>query len=337
MTHRTEIVAELAQGFEGRPEVARLLLLAAARAGASAAKFQLVYADELATADYVHHGLFRSLEMTDDVWESLVNLGSKEGIGVWFDIFGERSLALSERLGAGAVKLHGSDTANEGLLAAVARSGVPRVILGAGGGHLDEIETALQVLCCKRVVVMLGFQGYPTADSDNQILRVRALADRFAGDPRVSVGFADHAATVTPGTLLPAALAMGAGALMVEKHLSLGRVLRLEDHESALGPDEFEQFCVAVRACDALLGGCASRNDFGMSESERAYRLKIRRHVVAARDLTAGQSVTPDDVILRRSSSEHALRDLASVYGRRVCRAVMRLQPLTDADLEQLP
>jgi N,N'-diacetyllegionaminate synthase len=63
-----EIIAELAQGFEGRPEQARLLMKAAASAGADAAKYQLVYADELATPDYKYYDLFRSLEMPDDVW-----------------------------------------------------------------------------------------------------------------------------------------------------------------------------------------------------------------------------------------------------------------------------
>ena len=51
---KLEIIAELAQGFEGRPDQARLLVKAAAAAGADAAKLQLVYADELATPDYKH-------------------------------------------------------------------------------------------------------------------------------------------------------------------------------------------------------------------------------------------------------------------------------------------
>ncbi|NCV89142.1 MAG: hypothetical protein EBW19_02930, partial [Betaproteobacteria bacterium] len=41
-----KIIAEAAQGFEGDPLLARLLVRAAARAGADAVKFQLVYADE---------------------------------------------------------------------------------------------------------------------------------------------------------------------------------------------------------------------------------------------------------------------------------------------------
>ena len=40
---KVKIVAEIAQGFEGQPEQAHLLLKAASKAGADAAKFQLVY------------------------------------------------------------------------------------------------------------------------------------------------------------------------------------------------------------------------------------------------------------------------------------------------------
>ena len=60
---KIEIVAELAQGFEGCAKQAKLLIKAAAKAGADAAKFQLVYADELATEDYEYYNLFSSLEM----------------------------------------------------------------------------------------------------------------------------------------------------------------------------------------------------------------------------------------------------------------------------------
>src|SRR5687767_1646246 len=65
------IIAELAQGYEGKPQQAMALLDAAAQAGADAAKFQLVYAEELATPDYQHFALFKKLEMADDVWAEL--------------------------------------------------------------------------------------------------------------------------------------------------------------------------------------------------------------------------------------------------------------------------
>jgi len=44
-----EIIAEIAQGYEGNSTLALMLAKAAVRSGADAVKFQLVYADELAT------------------------------------------------------------------------------------------------------------------------------------------------------------------------------------------------------------------------------------------------------------------------------------------------
>jgi len=62
------IIAEAAQGFEGDPLLARLLVQAAARAGADAVKFQLVYADEIATPEYKYYDLFKKLEMPATCW-----------------------------------------------------------------------------------------------------------------------------------------------------------------------------------------------------------------------------------------------------------------------------
>ena len=50
--NKIKIIAEIAQGFEGNSIYSELFVKAAAASGADALKFQLVYADELATPDY---------------------------------------------------------------------------------------------------------------------------------------------------------------------------------------------------------------------------------------------------------------------------------------------
>src|SRR5438477_12310194 len=120
-----EIIAELAQGYEGRVEQARLLIKAAAAAGAHAAKCQLVYADELATPDYKYYQLFRSLEMDDAVWAGLARYAAELGVQFYLDVFGTRSLRLAEQIGVRTVKLHGTDIANVGFLRHIAESSVP--------------------------------------------------------------------------------------------------------------------------------------------------------------------------------------------------------------------
>jgi N,N'-diacetyllegionaminate synthase len=330
-----EVIAELAQGFEGRPEQARLLMKAAATAGAHAAKYQLVYADELATPDYKYYGLFRSLEMADDVWAGLASYAKELGTRLYVDIFGARSLALAERIGVEVVKLHGTDIANVGFLQQVAKSAVPKVLLGAGGAHADELAQAVEILAGKEVVVLLGFQSYPTPTETNQIARVRLLVDRFAqSKTRVTIGFADHASPDSPLRYALAASAIGAGARVIEKHLTLGKVMKLEDHESALNPDEFAEFCAVIQGCAEAWGVSPATADFGMSESEVSYRKVIRRHVITSRDLPAGTRLTPADLVLKRSSADPIITDIESVYGKTLKRALAGNAPVQPADIQ---
>lgn len=324
-----EIIAELAQGFEGKAEQASLLLKAAAAAGADAAKFQLVYADELATPDYKYHGLFTSLEMKDEQWSELRSLAEKLNVRLYLDVFGTRSLRLAEKLAVSTVKLHGTDIANRGFLEHIAASKIPRILLGAGGAMLGELQQALKVLSRKEVVVLAGFQGYPTPNGTNQIARVRKLIDVLGrSHPQVAIGFADHAPPDSPLRHALAASALGAGATVLEKHLTLGKVMKMEDHEAALNPDEFLEFCQIVRACHEAMGVVTDADDFGMSQSEYDYRKMIRRHVVAGQDLPSGCRLAPNHLVLKRTSSDQVLTDLESVYGKTLDRAVAGNTPI---------
>lgn len=311
------IIAELAQGYEGKPSQAFALLEAAARAGADAAKFQLVYAEELATPAYQHFALFKKLEMPDDAWRDLAARAREASMAFEVDVFGRRSLALAEAIGAQAVKVHSTDMGNPGLLAAIAESSIAEVLLSTGGCTPPEIHSALEMLAAKSVVLLLGFQGYPTPTAANRILRLREYAVRYPG---MRLGFADHAAPEDALSIVLAAAALGAGATVIEKHLTLDRTLKLEDYESALNPDEFAAFVRHMRECSQALGPSAGAGELHASEMD--YRNKTRKHVVATRALAAGTVVRATDLALKRTGSAAFIDEAARVVGRRLTRAV---------------
>ncbi len=327
---KVDIIAEMAQGFEGNYNQAKLLIKAAASAGADAAKFQLIYADELATPDYEYYNLFKSLEMKDEEWVSLQKFSTKNNIKLYLDVFGTKSLSISEKIGIKAVKLHPTDITNLSLLENVSRSKINNIIIGAGGANIDEIEIALSILKNKTVDLLLGFQSYPTHTEDNHICRVKtlekALENKFSN---FRIGFADHAQPNDGLKYAIACTAIGAGSKVLEKHLTLGKVMKLEDHESALNPDEFKEFVYITRQCAASYGNIHKiSNDFNMSDSERKYRKVIRRHVVASKDLKKGYFIKNDDVILKRSASKDVIYDLNKVYGRKLKKDILKNSPI---------
>jgi sialic acid synthase SpsE len=322
-----EIIAEAAQGFLGAPrEKTALLARFAAAAKADAVKFQLVYADELCTPDYKHYALFRELEMGDGDWLALAKQCGALGIGLYVDVFGERSLALAARMELAGIKIHSTDMLNAPLLDAAARSPVRRVILSAGGCLLAEIERAVSIVSAKSIVLMHGFQGYPTAAAENQIARIDVLRRAF---PKAQIGFADHVAETDPSRLWLAAVAVGAGAQVVEKHITTASVAREEDHEAALNPDEFAAFVANMRLAHQALGQPSAAPDFGMSEREQNYRKQMKKHLVARRDLAAGTVLAAEDIGMKRTAaSEGVLHEPAEALGKRLAAALRAGEPI---------
>ena len=167
---------------------------------------------------------------------------------------------------------------------------------------------------------MLGFQSYPTETEDNHICRLKtldnALENKFFN---YRIGFADHAQPNNDLKYALASTAIGAGAKVLEKHLTLAKVMEMEDHESALNPDEFKEFVYIAQQCASSYGKTYDiSNDFNMSDSEKKYRSAIRRHVVTSRNLKKGHLIKNKDVLLKRTSSKNIIHDLNVVYGKRL-------------------
>ena len=87
-----------------------------------------------------------------------------------------------------------------------------------------------------------------------------------------------------------AAVAIGCGATVIEKHLTTSLALRETDFQAALNPDDFAPVHENMRAAAVAFGPPtpSELDDFGMSENERGYRTGLKKQVVARRDLRAG-------------------------------------------------
>ena len=331
---KLSIVAEVAQGFEGNFHQSRLLIKAAAKSGANAVKFQLVYADELATSDYKYYSLFKDLEMSVDKWVKLKTYASSLNINLIFDVFGGKSLKTAELTKIETIKVHGTDVTNVELLEAISVSSINTVILGVGGAYIDEIEKAVRILQKKKLVLMCGFQGYPTKNQDNQISRIKIIRNRIKKlHSDFELGFADHA-DIEKFSCTYTLVALGIGATFIEKHITLGKVMELEDHESALNPDEFNFFVNQLINAEKALGLENNEKDFGMSEAEKKYRKNIRRDVVAQKDIVKGTILSFKNLTLKRTAHSNTVKKIDLVIGKTVNKNIKKNQPILKKDLK---
>ncbi len=323
---RTEIIAELAQGFEGEPLLARLLVRAAVHAGVDAVKLQLIYADEIASPGYRHYDLYRRLEMPFEVWQQLRDEAAAVGLRFYLDISGDRSLREARTLSVDGVKISTSNFFNASLVDESLRS-FTRVFVGVGGITVEEIEQFVarhKIVPGGPVCFLYGLQTEPTPTGATNLLKLAALKQRFPGQ---TFGYMDHAEGGTEDADTLALLALPLGIACVEKHLSLDRVLQLEDFVSALDPDEMRAFVARVRRMEAALGS----GSLDLSAEEMRYRTTKLKIVVADRDLAAGATVGAGDVQLKRIASHAgAVCHLAAdVVGKRLRKPVVAGSAIT--------
>lgn len=290
---KTEIIAEIAQGYEGSPKLAELLVKGALVAGADSVKLQLVYADELCAPSYPYHALFTSLEMPDAEWQALVTKVHEEGKQIYFDVYGPRSLTLAKKLGADGVKISTTDFHNVHLLRQ-AFDQFSRVFVSIGGIPLDYIDQMVQTIAIRdKLTLMHGFQAEPTLVEENNLARIKTLGSRFDG---VKIGFMDHSIGNAAEAFDLPLLALGMGVSCIEKHITLDYSLQIEDYVSALSVDRFCEFVKIVRAIEPALGSA----DLSLTQKEVEYGMRAGKVLVAGRDLPQGHLVTEDDIVMKR-------------------------------------
>ncbi len=352
------VIAELGVNHDGSPEKALALARAALDAGADAIKLQLFTAEGLMSkasrlAAYQKSAgesdpaaMLRRLELTIDQMAPIVDLAHVRNAAAIVTVFSLELVPVAERLAWDAYKTASPDIIHRPLLEALAGTGRP-LILSTGASTLQEVGRALTWLrgTKERLAVLQCVSSYPTALEDAELAGINAIQDIYPG----IVGYSDHTDSVKTG-----ALAVIAGASVLEKHMTLDRSAPGPDHAASLAPEDFAKYRKYARLAKRYEDDPAAReyiDTFLTLETEqRAYRLvqslraqhdsarKVKRvlpieedvravsrqSIVAVRDLPAGHAITRADLTFKRPGTGIPPFMLDAVLGRPVGRAVAR-------------
>lgn len=294
------IVAEIASAHEGELEQMLLLVDAAKAANADAVKFQIYKADLLSVRRHPLYDLYNKLQYDANEWERVISYAHGLQLSVLAEVFDPWALQLATKCGVEGYKIHSTVFYEEELMAKIASCGKP-IYLGVGGIPLAEIDNALKILRksgAKKVILTHGFQSYPTRLEDTDLLRILTLKERF----KLPVCFADHVDADSQLAVILPLVAIGYGADIIEKHLTLDRSKKGPDYYSSLNPDEFSSMVNSVRQVEKALG----TGDFS-SEAERSYLTSVVKKIVATEQIKGGDTITPKKIAFKRSAEEGLL------------------------------
>ena len=330
-------IAEAGVNHNGDLDVAEALIDAAADAGADAVKFQTFTAERLVTAsartvDYQREsaGVETQREMLEQYeldradHERLIAYADDREITLLSSPFDEQSASLLADLGLPAIKIGSGELTNTPLLAHVAELGRP-MIVSTGMSTMAEVHTAREAIRDVAPELPVAFMHctseYPAPMS---AVNLRAM-ERMNAELPEPVGYSDHTTAVeTP------AMAVAAGARLLEKHFTLDRSLPGPDHEASLEPGELAS-AVDLAHEAAVARGSPEKQP---TEGELENRSAIRKSLHAASAVEAGQPLTAETLAIVRPADGLAPAEFQRVLGTRVTKSLQSGDPITETVLE---
>jgi len=297
------IIAEAGVNHNGELETALKLVDAAVRAGADAVKFQTFQADKVASfnapkADYQvkatdelesQFEMLRKLELPRDAHYELQSFCRERNIIFLSTPFDEESVDFLDSIDIPLIKVGSGEITNFPLLHHIVEKGKP-VILSTGMSSLAEVGQAVQQIQQvgnEQIVLLHCVSNYPANPLDTNLNAMATMCTAF----RVPVGYSDH----TPGIEVALA-AVALGACVIEKHFTLDCSMEGPDHKASLEPEDLKALVDGIRKVESALGN-------GIKEpaaSEANTKAIARRSLIAARDIHPGQSLTTEDIDIKR-------------------------------------
>lgn len=319
------VIAEIGVNHEGDPEACLGLVEQAARAGADAVKLQTVKAAENYAPDTESFAVFSRAELPEAATARAFSLARDLGLECFSTCGDVPSLEFVDTLTPAAWKISSGLLTHLPLIRRAAATG-RTLLLSTGMTGLDEARRAVAAAReagAQNLGVFQCTSLYPAPPETLHLRAIAALAREFG----VPAGLSDHSA----GDLAPA-LAVAAGAHMIEKHFSLDPGRPGFDHRVSLDPAGFAAMVAKVRLAEAMLGSA----DRPLCDAVRQSAGRYLRCLAARQDIPAGKLLELADLaVLRLPAGRRGLAPeaLDTAPGRRALRAIAAYEPITGEDI----
>lgn len=325
-------IAELGHNHQGDLAQALNLIEAAAAAGASAVKFQKrdnrsIFTSRIYNAAYESPQSFgatygehrEALEFGVTEYRELLQYARAQRVDFMATAFDPASADFLAELGADAIKIASADLTNTPLLRHVVQLGLPLVV-STGGATMDDVRRAYEIVGPRLpyVAFLQCTAIYPAQPEDLDLRVIGTYREEF---PDLVVGYSGHDLGADS-----AVAAYILGGRVVEKHFTLNRAAKGSDHHFSMEPSDFREMVERVSRTARMLG---SPNK-SLRDSERPAMTKMAKHIVAARDLHAGETVRRSDLLYRTAGGGMPPHQDEVVIGRRLAAALRREDAFPD-------
>lgn len=185
------------------------------------------------------------------------------------------------------LKVASRDLTNLPLLEVMAETKLP-IILSTGMAGKEELDTALDIITRyhSNISILHCVSQYPTHPDNLNLRSISYLKKHY---PQYKIGFSDH----TIGISAPI-VAIGMGAEIIEKHITIDRHMKGTDQIGSLGPDGVNRMVRDIRIAERWLG----YENLYIEPNVKDAKIKLERSIATKKVLYPGDIIKEDDIHL---------------------------------------
>lgn len=253
---------------------------------------------------YGEHRAF--LELSDEEHFEVYKYAKSLGLDFVETLCAIGCLSIFKLFTPDRLKVASRDLTNLPLLAALAETKLP-IILSTGMAGKKELDDALAVISRYHsdISILHCVSQYPTHPDNLNLLTIPYLKKHYG---QYTIGFSDH----TIGISAPS-IAVGMGAEIIEKHVTIDRRMKGTDQAGSLGPDGVNRMVRDIRIAERWLG----TEDLYIDRSVGAAKEKLERSIASRRDIAAGEIITEADIHMLSPGDGFKWAERKAVIGHR--------------------
>ncbi len=329
--HGPLLIAEIGGNHEGNFDVALELTHQAIETDVDIIKYQIYtgasLVNKIVSPGRVEH--FKKFELTQENHIHLAELCIQNGIQYSASIWDESVLEWIDPY-LKLYKIGSGDLTAYPLLKKIAKKGKP-IILSTGLSSIEDIVDSVNYIqsvnsnykLSNNLAILQCTSLYPNKDTDVNLNVLKTLKQTF----NFPIGYSDH----TEG-VLALRIAYGLGAQILEFHFTDSREGKIfRDHFVSLSSQEVKDLIVDIKIIKNLQGSDKKRPT--EEEISTDHIRSFRRAIYLNRDLSAGDIIKEEDLIVLRPNHGIDARNFRKLIGKALTKNVMALNPLDWSDI----
>jgi sialic acid synthase SpsE len=209
--------------------------------------------DEYMDSSHAAYSQLKSMTFNKEQYMELVDIARKSNKEIMLLLNDTKAVAFGCSLNPEYVEIH-SVCLNDIFLLKELKKKVQKetkIVLGVGGTSINEIENVINFLNHPNIILMFGFQNYPTVYGDVNLNKIRRMMKLFEN---FEFGYADHTAWNSKNNELITLLGAACGMKYIEKHVTTHHGKKRIDWQAAVSIKMFNELSEKIKILDELNG-----------------------------------------------------------------------------------